>query len=225
LYRQGDTVALDRRTGREVWRQKVGGPWSSPLLVNVGGKTELVVATHPPGPWAGLDPATGTRLWECKGKDGCGTPVVHDGVVYLMAEGFRAAVRAGGRGDVTETHKLWETAGGVRISSLAYHDGHLYWSNDGHLANCADARTGKSVYRERLGRGGDCYASPIVADGCIYYVSRKNGTYVVAARPVYQLLAHNRIDDDDSVFNGSPAVSGGRLFLRSDRYLYCIGTK
>jgi outer membrane protein assembly factor BamB len=225
LYEQGDTVALDRRTGREVWREKVGGEWSSPQLVAVGGAAELVVGTHHPGPWVGLDPLTGKRLWECKAKDGCGMPVVHDGVVYTFHQDGKAAIRAGGRGDVTATHKLWETTNGMRISSAVYHDGRLYWTNDGHLANCTDARTGREVYRERLGKGGDCYASPVLSEGRLYFVSRTTGTYVVAAKPDFELLAHNRIEDDASVFNGSPAVSGGRLFLRSDRYLYCVGEK
>jgi outer membrane protein assembly factor BamB len=124
---------------------------------------------------------------------------------------------------VASSHKLWQEAGGPRISSPVYHDGYLYWSNDGHVALCADARTGKIVYRERLGAGGDCYASPVVAEGRIYYVSRQNGAYVVAAKPEFELLAHNKIENDKSVFNGSPAVSGGRLYLRSDTHLYCIG--
>lgn len=223
-YRQGDLVALDKRTGREVWRQQAGGQWSSPLLATAGARPELVVATNR-GPWVGLDPATGQRLYSCQGPEYCATPVAHDGVYYVMGGERKAAIRGGGSGDVTGTHKLWEVAGGTRISSLVYHDGHLYWSSDGHIAHCADARTGKSVYRERLGAGGECFASPVVADGRIYYVSREKGTYVVAAKPQYELLAHNRIEDDPSVFNGSPAVSGGRLFLRSDRYLYCIGKK
>ena len=193
--------------------------------VAVGGKTELVVATHHPGPWLGLDPETGKRLWECKGKDGCGTPVTHDGVIYTNHGEGKAAIRAGGRGDVTGTHKVWETLGGSRISSLAYHDGHLYWTDDGWMVNCADARTGKHVYRERLDAGGSCYASPLIADGRIYYVTRDRGTYVLAAKPKFELLAHNKIADDTSVFNGTPAVSHGQLFLRSDKYLYCLGVK
>jgi outer membrane protein assembly factor BamB len=224
-YQQGETVALDTTTGKEVWREKVGAEWSSPLLVNVGEKSELVVATHRPGPWRGLDPLTGRSLWECDAKNDCSTPVSDDGVVYIFTSEGKCAVRAGGRGDVTLSHKLWETPGGPRISSPVYHEGYLYWSNDGHIAQCADARTGKSIYRARLGPGGDCYASPVVADGRIYYVTRENGTYVLAAKPEYELLAHNKIADDTSVFNGSPAVSGGRLFLRSDKYLYCIGTR
>jgi hypothetical protein len=61
-----------------------------------------------------------------------------------------------------------------------------------------------------LGAGGDCYSSPVIADGRIYYVTRDKGTYVLAAKPKFELLAHNRIGDDQSVFNASPAVSGGR---------------
>ncbi|MCU0979983.1 MAG: PQQ-binding-like beta-propeller repeat protein [Pirellulaceae bacterium] len=89
---------------------------------------------------------------------------------------------------------------------------------------CVDAKTGKSAYEERLDpRPGKIYASPLAADGKLYYVSRDAGVYVVAARPQFELLAHNKIESDTSVFNGSPAVADGRLLLRSDRALYCIG--
>jgi hypothetical protein len=67
------------------------------------------------------------------------------------------------------------------------------------------------------------YASGVLADGRIYYVSRQDGAFVMAAAPRYQLLAHNTITSDDSVFNGTPAISRGRLLMRSDRFLYCIG--
>jgi hypothetical protein len=65
----------------------------------------------------------------------------------------------------------------------------------------------------------------LLAGGRLYFVSRDRGTYVVAARPTFELLAHNKIDDDRSVFNGSPAATGGQMFLRSDRFLYCIGKR
>lgn len=225
LYRQGETVALDKLTGKEVWRQKAGGEWSSPLLVPVGGAIELVVATRR-GPWIGLDPATGKQLWNCAAKEYCGTPVTHDGVVYAIGGDSRAAIRAGGRGDVIRTHKLWDTSGGTWIPSPAYHNAHLYWpAQDGGLVFCADARTGNLVYRERLPKCGRLFASPVVADGRIYYVSREHGAYVLSAGPKFELLAQNRIEDDKTMFNGSPAVSSGRLFLRSDKYLYCIGNR
>ena len=90
---------------------------------------------------------------------------------------------------------------------------------------CQEAATGKYVYSERLKGAGNIWASPILADGKLYFPSQRNGTYVVAARPKYELLAHNVFADDSSRGNGSLAVSHGQLFLRNDQYLYCIGTK
>ncbi len=72
-------------------------------------------------------------------------------------------------------------------------------------------------------RPGRIYASPLAADGKLYYVSRDAGVYVVAAKPEFELLAHNKIETDASIFNGSLAVAAGRLLLRSDRALYCLG--
>ena len=106
-----------------------------------------------------------------------------------------------------------------------YHEGHLYWVSESQgIAYCIDAETGREVYGARITPSPDLiYASPLLADGKIYYVSRNNGTYVVAAKPKFKLLAHNMINSDKSAFNASPAVSEGRLFLRSDQRLYCIG--
>jgi hypothetical protein len=90
---------------------------------------------------------------------------------------------------------------------------------------CVKASDGSVVYRERLkGSDSEFYASPLLADGKLYYVSRSDGIYVVEASPKFKQLAHNTLDDK-SVFNASPAVSNSQLFLRSDRYLYCIGKK
>jgi hypothetical protein len=89
---------------------------------------------------------------------------------------------------------------------------------------CVKAETGDLVYQERLQpRPGRIYASGVIADGKLYYVSRENGTFVLAAEPKYKLLAHNQIESDISVFNATPAVSRKQLLLRSDKYLYCIG--
>jgi outer membrane protein assembly factor BamB len=118
------------------------------------------------------------------------------------------------------------TKGSVTCTPL-YYDGHLFWANEENgIVYCASAATGKMVYEERLNPApGRLYAAGVLADGRVYYVSREKGTYVVAAKPRFELLAHNVIELDNSLFNGTPAVSGGRLFLRSDKYLYCIGTK
>ena len=113
------------------------------------------------------------------------------------------------------------------MSSPVFHDGHLYWMHDNlGIAYCAEAKTGKIVYEERLARAGQFYASPVLADGKLYYVSRgyDAGVFVVAAQPRFELLANNKLGDR-STFDASPAISGNRLYLRSDRFLYCVGRK
>jgi outer membrane protein assembly factor BamB len=104
---------------------------------------------------------------------------------------------------------------------------HLYWTDEqSGLAYCVDAKTGKSVYQERLAPApGRIYAAGVLAGGRIYYVSREKGTYVVKAKPKFELVAHNVIEDDKSVFNATPALEDGRIYLRSDKCLYCIGKK
>ena len=120
------------------------------------------------------------------------------------------AVRLGGRGDVTETHKLWEVNKGSNVSSPIYHDGHLYYVHEKNgIAYCVNAVSNKVVYEERIEpRPGLIYASPVLVDGKIYLVSREEGTFVLAAKPEYELIAHNE-PLDESVFNGSPAVADG----------------
>lgn len=228
----GSLIALRKKDGGQEWKAGgVGRTWNTPVLVDVkGGKQELVIRAT--GSLLGLDPATGKQLWHFDGfGDRYVTPTVvaKDGVVYSLGgrfEGTNVAVKAGGTGDVTETHQVWtSTVGGRSITSPALHDGYLYWVSDNGTAHCVSAKDGKKAYSQRLKGAGTLYASVTIADGKIYAVSRQKGTYVLAARPKFEQLAHNVLADDKSVFNGSPAVSDGRLFLRSDKYVYCIGKK
>lgn len=224
-------VALDKKTGKEKWRAKgIKESWNTPLIVtNTDGKSELVVASM--GKILAFDPASGEHLWNCATDIGwymVPSVVAHDGVVYCIGgrSGVAAlAVRTGGKGDVTATHRLWTGKKGSNVSSPVYHDGHIYWMHDNQgTAYCAEAKSGKIVYEERVEGAGQVYASPVLADGKLYYVSRAGRTFVVAAGPKYERLAVNDLGDS-SAFNASPAVSGSQLFLRSDRFLYCIGKK
>jgi outer membrane protein assembly factor BamB len=132
------------------------------------------------------------------------------------------AVKAGGSGEV---EPLWTTGAGSNVCSPVYHDGHLYWLHDSRgIAYCLNAETGKQVYAERVPKAGRTYASGIVADGKLYYVSQTGTTFVVAANPKFELLATNRFDDDART-NASPVVDHGRILIRSDNYLYCVGAK
>ncbi len=221
----GSLVALEKESGREVWR--AGGmvaSWNTPHLVKLpGGGVELTVSVK--GKVLGFDPATGKALWSCAGIPDyvCPSIVSRDGVVYAMGgrSSRTVAVRAGGRGDVTATHKLWEAEVGANVSSPVIHGAHLYWVSDrNRRAYCLRLKDGKVVYEERF--PSQPYASTVYVAGKLYVVTRRGGTYVLAAKPTYKVLAHNRFEDR-SIFDGSPAVTEGRLFLRSQRFLYCVG--
>jgi outer membrane protein assembly factor BamB len=221
--------ALDAKTGKEVWR--LGGireAWNTPILARNGDQTELVIAVF--GKVLGIDPKTGKELWNCATDIPwymVPSLVAHEGVVYAIGgrPGGGLAVRLGGKGDVTRSHRLWISTKGGNVSSPVYHDGHLYWMHDNlGLAYCADARTGAIIYEERIARAGQVYGSPVQADGRIYYPSRGGAVYVVAARPRFELLASNAWGERGT-YNASPAIAGRQLFFRTDRFVCCVGTK
>jgi hypothetical protein len=131
-------------------------------------------------------------------------------------------VPAGGE-TFTRTHRLWTSNKGSNVTSPVYRDGHLYWAYEKlGIAYCAQADTGKLLYEERLNRAGQVYASTLLADGRLYYLNRSGRMFVLAAKPKFELLSTNDLRDG-SRFNASPAVTGNRILLRSDKFLYCIG--
>lgn len=223
-------VALDKETGKEVWRTgRIQRSWNTPVLVDVaGGQTELVVSIKD---WIlGFDPASGSELWRAEGIHDyvCPSVVANEGVIYAIGgrQNTATAIKAGGRGDVTETHVVWRTNKGSNVSSPVYHDGHLYWVHEGQGAVlCLSATTGEVAFQERLQpRPGTVYSSVLLAGGRLYATSQNNGTFVIAAKPEFELLAQNKFDEDARA-NACPAVSNGQLFLRNDKCLYCVGTK
>jgi outer membrane protein assembly factor BamB len=225
----GSLVALDKLTGQEVWKAGgIGSAWNTPLLVESQGRKELIVSTE--SRLKSFDPQSGKPLWDADGvhRYVCPSVVAHGDVVFAIGGGDTSlAVRLGGSGDVTESHGLWRQTKGSNVGSPICHEGHLYWaSDDGGLVCCQNAQTGKFVYQERLEpRPGRIWSSPVLADGKLYIVSQHEGTYVVAAQPKFELLAHNKFADDDSRTNASPAVNSGQLLMRTDKQLYCIGQK
>jgi outer membrane protein assembly factor BamB len=203
------------------------GTRPTPLLVKApSGETELVVAIM--GQVLGFDPATGKKLWSCATDISwymVPSLVVDDqGVVYCIGgrTGGGLAVKTGGRGDVTDSHRVWVGKKGSNVSSPILHAGHLYFAHEQlGIVYCADAATGKILYEERLQRAGQFYASPLLADGKLYYLTRNGKMFVVAAQPKFELVATNDFGDR-SMFNASPIAIDGRLLVRSDRYLYAL---
>ena len=113
-----------------------------------------------------------------------------------------------------------------KVPSPVYHDGKLYWIDNRGVADCVQADSGKKVAEVKLtvggGSGNKVYASLLLADGKFYCVTRKGGVIVLAAGPEFKELARNDLGDT-SVFNAAPVPCNGRLLLRSDRSLYCLG--
>ena len=140
-----------------------------------------------------------------------------------MSRGYRnsdyMAIRPGGRGDVTATHIDWRApAGASYVPSILYYEGLLYMTNEVGVVTCADAKTGERVWRQRL--GGVFFASPVAGNGKIYLVSETGETFVLRAGRTPEILAQNDLAER---LIASPAISRGRLFLRSDRALFAVG--
>jgi hypothetical protein len=223
-------VALNRANGKEVWR--AGGlkeSWNTPILAPApGGKRELVVAVF--GKVLGFAPDTGESLWSCSTDIGwyMVPSLVNDRETVLCIGGRTGgalAVRTGGRGDVTASHRLWKLSKGSNVSSPVFHAGHLYWLHENlGIAYCVEAGTGRVIYEERLPNAGQFYGSPVLANGRLHAFTRNGVGFVWAAQPQFELLARNELGDRSS-FDGSPAVDGQRLLVRSDKFLYCLGAE
>lgn len=222
-------VALNRNDGQEVWRAKgIREAWNTPLVTrSAEGREELVVAIH--GDILAFDPQSGDPLWSCKTDITwymAPSLIAHEGIVYCLGgrSGVASlAVQTGGSGDVTATHRRWTTHEGSNVSSPVYHDGHLYWMNDQRgTAYCARVSDGETMYEQRLERAGQVYASSLMASGRVYHLTRDGRMFVLAAKPEFEQLAVNDLRDG-GVFNGSPAIAGKQLLIRSDKFLYCVG--
>lgn len=229
-------LALDARTGQQRW--KVDRPkgvisYSTPVVVpalpavpngSVAGQREELIVNSSQGIEA-YDVATGRALWHLDEDNRFPIPVplYHDGVLYV-SRGYRsgpyAAIRPGGRGDIAKTHVVWRVpTGAPYISSFAYYEGLLYMAGDVGVITCIDAKTGQTVWRERI--GGIYTASPIAANGRIYFASESGEVVVLRAGRTAQVVARNRISGR---VLASPAVASGRIFLRTDDHVIAIGS-
>jgi len=217
-------VGLDKATGAIRWKTSRKGrmAYTTPLLVDVDGRTQLISTGG--DAVMGYDPATGEELWQCKydGYSLVPRPVVGHGMVYVCT-GYDTpgliAVRLGGSGDVTATHLAWEikkTYAPRNASPLLVGD-ELYIVNDGGIASCLDAKTGETIWQERL--GGGFSASPLLADGRIYMLDEDGKTTVIKPGREFEKLAENTIEARTLA---SLSVAGKAFFLRTDANLYRI---
>lgn len=227
-------IAIDKTSGQEVWRQDAGLlelTFGTPRIVSLeSGGDEIVISV--PGELWGLNPATGTLTWFAQTNTGGNvspSAIVQGQTVYGFG-GYQAsgsfAVTAGGKDDVTNSNVLWTSRSTSYVATPLLFDGRFYWIDDKGIANSSLAADGKRIYRQRvkgMGGGRPVYASPVLIGKNIYVVTRRSGTFVYPPGDKFEPVAQNVISSDESDFNASPAVSEGRLYLRSDQSIYCIG--
>jgi len=218
-------LALDKNTGKVRWEGKRGLSQIahvSPQILSAGGEDRLISSAG--NVIQGFDPDTGERIWTVSspGEGVVPSVVVGEGLIFT-ASGFGDSairvVRAGGKGDVTKTHIAWESAEDVpKIPSMLYVKPYLYLLTDAGVAKCLKAATGEVIWRQRL--GDRCSASPVWADGKIYFLSEKGTTTVIADGAEFKVIAKNELNE---TCKASPAISQRNIFIRSEKNLYCIG--
>lgn len=222
----GAVYALDKKSGEIRWRTEgIDRAWTTPTIVTLAnGDREMVL--NQKGAILGLDPKTGEKLWWCEAIQDYIVPcAIADGETVYCSGGrsnMTFVVKAGGRGDVTDSHLTWDVSRGANVTTPLLVDGYLYWSHDKAIALCLRASDGEEMFRKRMPTRSRVYAS-IVSDGeKLFLTTRDAGVLVLAAQPHYQELATNKLGSDDEQFNATPAIVGDQLLIRSDRTLYCV---
>jgi outer membrane protein assembly factor BamB len=222
-------VALDKKTGKEVWKtaRKVQVSWATPLLVKTATRTELI--TSGTEMVISYDPATGKELWRHKGveSNAIPSPVANNEMVFLVA-GFPAkialAIRLGQNGDLTGTPNVpWKYEKGTAYvpSPIVYGD-YLYLTTDRGILTCIDTKTGEVKYEGgRIPIPATFTASPVAFEGKILMTSEDGDTFMVKAGPKHEVMGTNSVGEP---VYASPAIADGRIFIRGEKNLYCIGT-
>jgi outer membrane protein assembly factor BamB len=222
-------VAIDKRNGKELWRQprEEIDTWATPLVVEVNGRPQVIVPAMKR--IRSYDLETGRIVWESDGltMNAIPSPLYSDGLVFLMS-GFRGndlkAIRvADAKGNIDGTDAIvWTMDRDTPyVPSPVLVDGILYFlkSNSGILT-AVDARTGKPHYQnQRLEGVPNVFASPVAAQGRVYVPGREGTTLVIRSGSTYEVLASNVLDD---AFDASPALVENEIYLRGQKYLYSI---
>ncbi len=224
---QAYILALDVRTGRERWKARRGLSRIShgmPTVWEHDGRVEVV--SEAGDVVQGFDVLTGERIWsqEVIGEGKVPSTVIGEGLVFTSGGwGGRESIKAfrlGGQGDLGVSGLVWEQKKGLpKVPSMVYVEPHLFAVTDNGIATCMVAATGKILWQERL--GGNYSASPVAAEGRVYFTSDEGLTTVVAASPEFQRLAENRLNEK---VQASAAFSQGQIFLRTEKHLFAIGT-
>jgi outer membrane protein assembly factor BamB len=230
-------LRIDKKTGKNVWRverptnaiTESPDSYTTPALLSYAGKVEIVITGG--DCVTGHDPATGKELWRANGLNPenhpfyriVASPVVYEGIVYAPTRVKPLlAIRAGGRGDITDSHKLWSFANGPDVPTPVTDGKYFYVVDDRGVAWCLDAKNGQTIWGPQRIKSGTYSSSPVLADGKLYITNEDGLTTVIKAGPKFEVLAENDLSD---YCLSSPAISDGQIFIRTTQHLYCIGKR
>lgn len=230
-------VAVDASTGKNRWKverptpaiQESPDAYTTPTFVRVGGKVEIVVTGG--DVVTAHDPASGKELWRSTASNPANDPwyrvvaspvAVGDLVVAPSRVKPMLALRAGGRGDITTSHRAWSFDQGPDIPTPATDGKYLYVVGDKGIVSVLELATGKVVYGPQRIANGTYSASPVLADGKLYVVNEDGLTTVLKAGPAFEVLSENALSDTTLA---TPAVAGGQIFIRTAKKLYCLGKR
>jgi hypothetical protein len=226
-------IGLNAETGEELWKAEYNRLelcYATPVLTKGEGDVMEAVISMPGEVW-GLNATSGKIRWFCEIDNGGNVSpsvVVGEDAFYTFG-GYPTqqtnAIRRPGRKDITETHRIWQARDSSYVPTPLLFENHLYWVNDRGQSFVVNAETGETVTRERLRNlksgGRAVYASPIKSGNHLYVVTRRSGTYVFEATPeMKQVATSDPLDESD--FNATPAISGGKIYLRSNEAIYCV---
>lgn len=230
-------LRVDKKTGKTLWKvvrptnaiRESPDSYTTPALLRYGSAVEIVIVGG--DCVTGHDPATGRELWRANGLNPennpfyriVASPVVYADVVYAPTRVKPLlAIKAGGRGDITESHRLWSFANGPDVPTPVTDGKYFYLADDRGVLWCLDAKTGQTIWGPQRINPGTYSASPVLADDKLYVTNEDGLTTVVKAGPKFEVLAENNLND---YCLSSPAVSDGQIFIRTAQFLYCIGKR
>ncbi len=230
-------ISLDALTGKVNWKQdrptdaqsESPDAYTTPVLLEFGGQTQIVISGA--DYVTGHDPKNGKEIWRAAGLNPLkrpnyrivGTPIINGDIIYAPTRKKPLlALRAGGTGDISESHLLWkyEGSGAPDVPSPICDGKYFYMVEDRGLVTCLDAKSGSVIYEVQATREGIVSASPIIANGKMYILNENGVTTIVATGPEFKILGTNELDGSYTL--ASPAVSGSQLFIRTSSHLYCI---
>jgi outer membrane protein assembly factor BamB len=228
IHKNAFIAAYDVKTGKELWKTKRDdiSSWGTPTIF------EGRIVTNGPTVRA-YDPETGKEVWKLgpNSEVTVGTPVVGDGLVFVTG-GYPPvrpiyAVKPSASGDISMAKEVttsdaiaWSNTAGTYIPTPIYYDGILYTCGNEGILTAYDAKTGDRIYRARVAGGGSFAASPIAADGRLYFANEDGDVIVVRAGRTYEELAKNPMKE---VIMSTPAISDGLIIIRTLGHVYGIG--